>query len=74
MQCYKIETNLCKDERNSGIGQGRAKSYMAGWMEGMMSARPERAVGEGSTLFGKESASLHKLSLQLIIMPHCHNS
>ena len=29
---------------------------MAGWMAGMMSARPERAVGEGSTLFGKESA------------------
>jgi len=40
------------DERNSGIGQGRAKSYMAGFLAGMMEARPERAVGEGSTLIG----------------------
>ena len=40
------------DEKNSGIGQGRAKSYMEGFLDKLMKARPER-VGEGSTIIGK---------------------
>ena len=43
---------LCLDERNSGIGQGRAKSYMDGFLEELLKTRPER-VGEGSTIVGK---------------------
>ena len=42
---------MCLDERNSGIGQGRAKSYMEGFLDNRMKAQPEKA-GEGSTIVG----------------------
>ena len=50
------------DEKNSGIGQGRAKSYMEGFLDKLMKARPER-VGEGSTIIGK----LTKVTKSLVL-------
>ena len=44
---------MCLEERNSGIGQGRAKSYMEGFLDKLMKEGPERVAAEGSTIIGK---------------------
>jgi len=59
------DVNDILDERNSGIGQGRAKSYMDGFLEELLKTRPER-VGEGSTIVGDKLRAYYdnKLVLQ----------
>ena len=45
---------MCLEDNNSGIGPGRAKAYMEGFMDqkGVMEGVEENMVGEGSTIIG----------------------
>ena len=57
------------DDRNSGIGQGRAKSYMEGFLDKLMREGPERVVAEGSTIIGNMLAvSYTHLTLPTILL------
>lgn len=60
------DVNDILEQRNSGIGQGRAKSYMEGFLDNRMSARPEKAVGEGSTIIGDKLNTYYENRLSLI--------